>query len=548
MRAALLLLIFVNAFASYSAKLGNWWLSADSAYLTPDQQTLTKASISHCQSNKPFWQINAKAITVLPNKLLLDQPSLQVMGFSMPLLYHELPLDGSGKSGFLAPSFSSDKYSGHKLSLPFYLWGDKFHITRFKAIFSEKLGGLFSWQQRLQLPQIILGNWLAIAQQGHAWRLQALAKNLTLDWADTDSADFYWLWQLKELAVTQARIERFFKYEINTNLGKFFLEIFNPKSMRSQFDTTLASDYAWSPRLTWQSGQAITNGWLQQSLEWTRFRLRDQLSGDSRPETVTRLSLQTELNQILKLSELELSAKLQLHGVNDNYNEKQAQAIIPVGLLALTKNYPDLSAKLQLRLAPYVQQDALPILDSELIDLNINSWDSGQYFAGSDRVSDINSIAASIIMHQDNWQTLFGIRHDSQSQVCLENNCNQPANNLFAFGFNLQPIESFVVFDRTGLSYLSAAFSKQLPATALTLGYRQTQLVPKHIFINVKQKITPDTAFELEHNWLNSQNQQQQTKLSFTKNLGCAKLAAYLLHEARATDSLVNWGLTFSIF
>lgn len=543
--AVVLFILSQNAFAS---KLHDWWFYADAANLDHNHTKLENIKFGTCEISKSCWHIAADSALIYSNRAELVNPRIDFLGLKLPVFFKDLPLDGSGRSGFLWPRIGYDKLRGSYLDLPFYLWASKFHIGRIALQSSSKLGKLWQISENLLLDRLHLKLWLALAPQGQAWRLQAKSKTLAIDWSDTQNNDLSWLWRLNRLPVLQSRLERYVKLSFASSIGNVRLEAFSPKNVNSNFEPTLISDYHWLPRISWDFAKNTNLGWMSSLAQWTYFSLEKPLIGDLRPHSVHRLLLKQDLSNIANIAGLELYTKLGLHTVKDKYQGKDITASIPWAYVTVSKNINNLTTKLMLRAAGKADQSQLPILDAENLQQNISTWNSERYFAGNDRFSDIQSLGLSFNYKKDNWQALLGIRHNSSSHVCLETICAKPAENLLAFGFDYNDVfNSFIIYDKQGLGYINSTFNQITPLGKINLGYTKTNTT-QHWFISISQKLSKSLDSTIMHAVQTTDNQRHNlSQVTLTKHLKCLDVNMFYKRDRVDLKNQSFVGLSASI-
>ena len=544
-----ILFLALKAFAATNNN--GWWLQADAASLLEKEFNASKVIASRCSQIKPLWYISADNVYGNKQKLYLTKPKLNFLGAKLPLLYNSLPLDGSGQTGFLFPSISHNSNQGSKISLPFYLWGDKFHIGRLALDITSKLGTMFKAEQNIIMPTIgSIKTWLATASSGSAYSINADSKNWHLAWSDTDNPDLYWLWGLKRLPVLQARLERQLSFQSSAPWGNLDFEIFKPKILRGKYDQGLESDYGWEPRAQWSYAQNINQGTLKQTVQWTSFNLEQPLPLDTRPKHVNRALISSELDSNLIFTDsYKLNTQLGVHAVKSIWHDGRAQAVVPWGILRLEKTTATYTSQMLFRYAPFVAQDKLPILDLEPAQANINTWLSGKYFVGDDRVSDIKSLGFSTTTNLNGWRALIGFRHDSKSKVCLSNSCAQPDKNLLAMGLDSnQGLSSFVIYNGSDIEYLSEEYTTTAKNFGkFTLGLHKTPNMDKQIYFGYDAKLYKNLNFAASYESQLAKNQPHtRSHFAIYKHSKCLNISLNFTREKLASiaDSRLSLSLT----
>lgn len=518
-----LLLLAVNLFAG---NLNQWWLTAKSSEFSKNLHIIKDVKFSTCELSKSCWHIEADSANLTKNKIYLLNPKLSVLGLKLPVLYDDLPLDSSGRSGLLWPKFGIDKLRGSFLEQSLYLWGSKFHIGQIDLQTSSKLGHVIKFSEQLALQFLKLDFWLASAAQGFSWRLKANNKNINIDWTDTNNHDLYWLWRLKQMPVLQARLERYLSLYLSSTIGDINFEVFSPKNLNSNYDHTLIADYHWLPRIDWRYSARKKIGTIFSQAQWTNFSLEKPLIGDLRPHSVHRLLLRNELSNYYKLDNFDVYTKFGLHTVKDNYLNNSVSAIVPWSFITLSRDFANITTKFIYRAAARVEQSLLPVLDSEELQQNISTWDNERYFAGHDRFSDISSIGLSLNYSANDWHALVGIRHNSSSIVCINALCNKNPENLLAFGFDYQnTFNGFLIYDKHGINYFNTSFSNKTDVGKLVFGYTKNRTT-QHWYANIINDVSEDLETTISQEFQKTDLQLHNlTKITFTKHLKCLDLA-----------------------
>lgn len=491
MRKFLLLLLINFASASFQKKINSWWLDADNAIILPDRIELNYVKASRCNNKKPEWSIRAEKLLVQKDLLIMKKPSLNFAGFSLPVFFSELPLDGTGKSGFLPPKIGNDKSRGRYLSLPFYLWFSKGNSAEISMETSSLLGNMLALTYSAFSQAYSFKTWAGFAKKGLGWRMQLKSHLLHIDWADVDNSDMFWQWSLDDLGVVQGRLER----SIKLSFQDFVIEYFSPKVLSSLLDKVQNNDYAWEPRFSWAKAKDSFSHMLQ----YTSFVLRKKLIGDIRPSKVGRLVIMEEYNNDNKFLTGDLSSNIFIHYVQDDIAGARKQAMVPIAFLNWHKNIAlagnrVLEPTVTLRLAKYVDQQQMPLLDSELLQQNISTWMGPRQYAGDDRISDINSISGSLVYNINNTKLLFGFKSHSKTKVCLQATCaDEPGGIQTAFAFEgSQGLNSFLILEHSAVKYFVANYTRPLLGGDFVFGYRKNADIDlnRHWYFDYNHKIS----------------------------------------------------------
>ena len=105
-----------------------------------------------CADAAPFWQMNASDATVdnVEERVTYHGATMEMSGvpvFYTPYLSHPTP-NASAKSGFLAPSYSTNRYFGSEIKTPFYWRIDDDKDVVLTPWFTTSEGPLLQWDYR----------------------------------------------------------------------------------------------------------------------------------------------------------------------------------------------------------------------------------------------------------------------------------------------------------------------------------------------------------------------------------------------------------------
>ena len=141
---------FQVRFADSSVMVANNAVKVNSEVTKLDHASYTPCHI--CAEASPFWQMNAEDATVdnVDERVTYHDATMQMFGVPMfytPYLSHPTP-NASAKSGFLAPSYSSNPYFGAEVKLPYYWRIDDDKDVVLTPWLTSSEGPLLQWNYR----------------------------------------------------------------------------------------------------------------------------------------------------------------------------------------------------------------------------------------------------------------------------------------------------------------------------------------------------------------------------------------------------------------
>lgn len=541
MRKLILIIVSSSSLLAMPDKAKDWWLNTDKVIIDNAQVLMHGVKLSRCSIKKPFWYISSGSVKIKDNIAYLHNPLLNFGSLKLPVLFDNLPLSGAGRSGLLPLKLGHNLNLGNYLTLPFYIWYKKNHYLNVSISRSGLMGSLFSLAGKIGHYNF----WIHKAAADRSWRFKAIQENksygIDLDWSDTNSKDLFWLWRIKSMNVIQGRLERFFKIRFNN----LFFEYVAPKVLASSFDKLIPNDYSWVPRITLNNESNM--------FQFTRFNLNNKLQNDPRPKKVDRFVIEQDFKNTFKILKGALETDFTLHFIEDNYNNTQQTAIVPFGMIKWHKIYgKKIEPIIALRVSKYVNQTLFPVLDTENIQQNINSWLGSRIYAGHDRISDVNSLLAAMRLHGPNGELLFGVKHRSAEKVCLQPPCIiKAASNEFAFGVDaFSGISGLLITNANTIRSFDAKFSHKIASAMINIGFAKNNDIKldHHWYVSF-QKDFSNLHVNGNYNFLKSKQESYRTGLiTINKIQDCWSYGLFYRFQKMSSKNLwQDFGLNFKL-
>lgn len=513
--ALYLFFVFQTLLANNLDKL---WLKSDKVIIKDSSAILKNVKLSKCISREPTWYFSADYAKILKGRALLENLKLNFGPLTIPMFYDSLPLDGSGRSGFLIPKIGLEKNKGSYINLPYFFWFGHQNYAKLSFEHSKKLGNLIEYE--LITPENT-AVYFSKSALGTSYRLRSGNNYHNLkwyvDWSGISNNDLFWLWGKKELGATQGRLESFINVSANTGLGNLILEVFSPVILESLHDDGVEKIYSWRPKVMWD----FKKNALEHKLQWASFNKNNS--------QIKRFAIDDSFSFSLKSLYLKLSTRFV------SYFKDQQNLRYMVPWLFLQNDFD--SFKTFLRISPHVEQDALPIIDTEYVQQNRFTWLSDQIFTGEDRVSDQKYFGFSY--EKNNF--LIGFKHILSEKVCLTAPCllKNSKNNLVLDINTPMGLDLFTILGNDGVSYFVVNYQR----SSLNLSYilNDNDLITSQWSLGLSEKVNSSISLNGEFSLLKVNDQfYHRGSLSLIKIYDCWRWQIFANWQQRTGNKSIQ--------
>lgn len=438
-------------------KKGVIWHAKASTWTLDDKTrwSMTNAVLSTCALTQPYWSFKATQLIVDRQQCMMTlQHPRWVLGqhLSLPLPTLHYPMGIQSRNGFLLPNVKTNRYVGLQVQLPFYMRLSPSQDLKWFLGSSQKTGlslglqgrwltaqGLWQWygfrvfndRAWSAYQNTLWQQWSSVATpaqqqalaavtpQRDAWRLRfdsnpAALWQYHLDWSHW--SDDYMLPQYHPLALASNNL----RVNRQLSMARTFQHWqataqWNRPATLSLLDYPKSQPvYAWTPRVEtsglWQSGPHSWFSWFSQA---TRFRLYQAAPSDTRLREATRLVITPQWTWQQQASHGQWQVHAGLHAVLTDQVGREDEAVVP--WLTVKRHWwwsltPSrrphawqwyVEPSLMFHVAPKVQQDHLPLLDTDATSLDTLSILDDRRFLGFDRYGDAEDVTLAWTNH---WQ------------------------------------------------------------------------------------------------------------------------------------------------
>jgi LPS-assembly protein len=395
------------------------------------KKRLQNASITTCDAGQDDWYIKASEIGINNNSQTVDAKDAKLEFKGIPILYSPLvnfSFNDDRKSGFLAPSVGTTSRSGFESSIPYYFnlspTSDATITPRYLGKRGFQMQGeyryldkTYSGTSNLEYMDKDNATNRKNRYYGKFHHKQSLTDNITGGFRMEKVSDDNYFSDMSSAISATSTVN--LPQEAYLNYASEKLDI-NFIAQRFQNLTATSSPYERLPSLTvnysdeYENLDGFTSYETDFSMSLTQFERNHNFVASSTDKNIsgTRFVARPSLAVPLKKSYGYVEPKLTMNIVSYNLDGNSADSksmIIPTlsldsGLhfdkkLTLAGNsfVQTLEPRIFYSYTPYKNQEALPMFDTVLTDLNLDSLFIENQFVGGDRVMDSNqfTIAAT---------------------------------------------------------------------------------------------------------------------------------------------------------
>ena len=392
-------------------------------------KTLTdyrEGTYTTCKPGNQDWVIHSENLTVdkLANQGTVKNAWMEFKG--MPVLYTpymSFPLEDKRTSGFLMPNFSSNKYSGFRLSTPYY-WNiapnyDAIITPRELTSRGPLLAGSFRYLTEQSSGKVGLEYMPSDARLNNQSRyLAAFKDSTTISPHIKSNIDLNYVSDATYFAQLGSALS-FSNYNYlksSADIGyvregiNFNTSFVSYESISTTTNTLLP--YRVLPRINLNLDHSFKFMPLKTTMEneYAYFEHSTRVGGqriNTKPSFSIPLETANSASYIIpKLSLQQTNYDLSSHiptGTSNTYSRTVPIFSTNTGLsfeknvsLGDSKYLHTLEPKLFYLYVPYVNQDALPVFDTALYDFQFSSLFRENNFSGNDRIQNANQISTAI--------------------------------------------------------------------------------------------------------------------------------------------------------
>ncbi len=227
-----------------------------------DKYSFTNASITTCDPNSPFWQVNAgSAVIDLDGSATLSATSIDVAFLSTPNVpYASFSFDRSRESGFLLPRLNYTSLLGFYTTIPFFWDISDSRDLSFNASYFQFTGSMASINYRAY-TDIDSKTWLA---------LDYLFSNASFDKQNVSEVNRYWLRGMQNGTIFDS--DWYYKLNVDYVSDSSFLQDY--KSSYLGYTNTISETYNFFGRdLAQIYKDRVTEGYIYRHWKNTMFSI-----------------------------------------------------------------------------------------------------------------------------------------------------------------------------------------------------------------------------------------------------------------------------------